>query len=226
MSDAPSHLGHRQRLRERFQERGAESLADYELLELLLMEVLPRRDVKPLAKQLLQTFGSLANVFTAPLDKLTAVSGVGERTAHFLKVIGALQIRARKQAMVKKPAFEGKLDMLDYLYNVMSHLKHEEFRVIYLDSKNHLLDEQVLFRGTVNASTVYPREVVKAALDKGATGLILVHNHPSGDPSPSSDDKVLTQEMLRIGGTLDILIHDHVIIGDGVHFSFRDHGLL
>lgn len=226
MTDAPSHLGHRQRLRERFGERGAESLADYELLELLLMEVQPRRDVKPLAKLLLQTFGSLANVFTAPKDKLAAVQGMGERTAHFIKVIGAIKVRSSKQAMVKKPMFDSKLDMLDYLYNVMSDLKHEEFRVIYLDSKNHLLDEQVLFRGTVNASAVYPREVVRTALDKGATGLILVHNHPSGDPSPSQDDKVLTDEMLRIAGALDILIHDHVIIGDGVHYSFRDHGLL
>lgn len=226
MPEQPSHAGHRQRLKDKFKERGADALADYELIELMLMMAIPRRDVKPLAKKLLTHFKTVPALFAADWEELSQVDGVGNHAALMIKLTSALKLRSRRQALTEKPAFDNRLDLLDYLYTLMSDLKHEEFRVIYLNSKNHMVDEQVLFKGTVNASAVYPREVIKTALDKAATSLVLVHNHPSGDPSPSASDDHLTKELAKIGAPLHIEIHDHIIIGDGVHYSYRDHGKL
>lgn len=224
MPNADHQSGHRGRLKEKFLARGATALADYELLELLLSYAIPRRDVKPLAKELVAHFGSLSNVLAAPTDKLTARPGVGEHVAALLKLTGAMAVQYRKEAATGKDTFHNKLDLIDYLYTKLSGLTREEFHVVYLDSKNQLLADDVLFTGTLNASAVYPREVIKAALDKGAAGLVLAHNHPSGNPTPSPEDEILTIELAAIASPLGITVHDHIIIGDGQHYSFKDSG--
>lgn len=223
MTDQKHYHGHRARLRQRFLQGGAEALADYELLEMLLMQALPRRDVKPLAKNLIARFESFNNVLEAPVEELLKVTGMGETSATSIKLAHGVAVQFRKKR-IEKQKIEDRLGLLDYLYAKISTLKHEEFHVIYLDSKNHILGDECLFKGTVNVSTVYPREVVKAALEKGATTLVLVHNHPSGDPTPSQDDFKMTVELTHIAKPLGIAIYDHIIIGNNAHYSFKDHG--
>ena len=221
------HLGHRDRLRKRFQTAGHQALADYELLELLLMQFIPRRDVKPTAKAMLKMAGdNLHKVFDLSAAELKAIPGLGASTVQAFQVLQAVNARAKRQAVLGRPALDNKLDLLGYLYDAMTPLKHEELRIIYLDSKSRIIDEAVLFRGTLDSTAVYPREVMREALTRGAASLILVHNHPSGDPSPSQQDAVLTREMAAIASALNIELQDHIIIGDGMHYSFRDHGQL
>jgi DNA repair protein RadC len=224
MSNQPHYHGHRERLKERFRKTNGEGLADYELLELLLMQAIPRKDVKPLAKALITKYGSLADVLNASIQDLAKEKGLGEGSATSLKLAHAVAISVRKDGLKKKPSIENRLELLDYLYTKMSSLKHEEFHVIYLDGKNNILDDEVLFKGTVNSSAVYPREVTKAALKHGALNIVLVHNHPSGDPSPSTEDENITEDIMRAVGAVEIEVYDHIIIGNNKHYSFRDFG--
>lgn len=226
MTEKPHHLGHRERLKDRFNQGGAEAVADYELLELLLMQSIPRRDVKPLAKELLSRFGSISKILSASKAELKQFTGVGDSVVTNLKIVEAVAIKSKRDAIIKEANFADKLAILDFLYSKMADLKHEEFHVLYFDSKNNLLKDDSLFRGTVNKSAVYPREVMKEALALGATALLIAHNHPSGDPSPSISDDNLTTDMQMIAHAMGISLHDHIIIGDGLHYSYRDQGKL
>lgn len=217
----PPYIGHRSRLKTRFKDTAGKGLADHELLELLLMQFIPRRDVKPAAHALLKKAGKLHKVYDLSTKEISETSGIGPSTAFIFEVLRTFNIRAKRQ-VVLKPGFYDKLELLEYLYDKMTPLKHEEFHVIYLNSKFSILSEELLFRGTVDNSVVYPREVIKSALDNGASSIILVHNHPSGEPSPSSDDLRLTKEITKLAVPMGINIEDHIIIGDGIHYSFKD----
>ncbi|MFZ2620774.1 MAG: DNA repair protein RadC, partial [Alphaproteobacteria bacterium] len=192
----------------------------------LLTYAIPRRDTKPIAKELLKKFTTLSRILGAKPADLQEVDGIGAGVVTYLKMLEAIIIRARGETVRERPAFENRLELLDYLHAKLGNLPHEEFHVIYLDAKHHVLADECLATGTINASAVYPREVVKAALAKGAVGLILAHNHPSGTPTPSSADEELTRHLQMALEAIGISIYDHVIIGDGRHFSFRDGGKL
>lgn len=222
---APHHTGHRARLRARFLQGGPQALADYELVELLLTFAIPRRDVKPLAKQLLTTFGSLDGLLKADASTLAATEGIGEQAAALVHLVGTLALQARKQNVPRK-SLGSQVELLDYLYEAMGHLQHEEFRVLYLNKQLHLIDDIVLFTGTIDEAAVYPREIIKTALARGATALILVHNHPSGDPQPSNADILLTHQVQMVAEPLRIQVIDHIIIGADRHYSLAGHGQL
>lgn len=198
-------------------------MPEYEVLELLLMQAIPRKDVKPLAKQLLKKHGSLSVILSMPYTDLVKEKGLGEGSAFALKLAqGITQILYKET--VKRHKFSHKLDVISYLYTRLSHLNHEEFFVMYLDSKNGLIKDESLFRGTVNRSTVYPREVIKEALIAGATKIIVAHNHPSGDPTPSPEDEMLTVQLFSTAKTMHVHLEDHIIIGKNSHYSFADEG--
>jgi DNA repair protein RadC len=222
----PDFLGHRQRLRERFMAGGASALADYELLELLLAFVIPRQDTKPLAKRLIAEFGSFAAALAAEPRRLGEVDGVGERTATMLKVVQAAAHRLAQGEVVGRDAIGSWSQLMDYCQARLGHAGVEEFHVLFLDRKNNLIAAEAQQRGTVDHAPVYPREVVKRALELGATALILVHNHPSGDPTPSAADVDMTKQVVRAAQPLGIVIHDHVVIARGRHASFKALGLL
>jgi DNA repair protein RadC len=222
----PGFLGHRQRLRERFMAGGASALADYELLELLLAFVIPRQDTKPLAKRLIAEFGSFAAALAAEPRRLGEVTGVGERTATMLKVVQAAAHRLAQGEVVGRDAIGSWSQLMDYCQARLGHAGVEEFHVLFLDRKNNLIAAEAQQRGTVDHAPVYPREVVKRALELGATALILVHNHPSGDPTPSAADVDMTKQVVRAAQPLGIVIHDHVVIARGRHASFKALGLL
>lgn len=217
--------GHRQRLRDRYKIGGPDAMPEYEILELLLMQAIPRRDVKPLAKELIQNFGSLSAVLSAPIEKLEKVKGLGEGSAFSLKLAYGVAQVIRKEK-VKRHKFSNKIDIIDYLYTKLSDLNHEEFFVMYLDSKNGLIKDESLFRGTVNRSTVYPREVMKQAITFGATKIIVAHNHPSGDATPSVEDEMLTVQLFSSAKTMGVHMIDHLIIAKEGHYSFADEGKL
>jgi DNA repair protein RadC len=218
--------GHRERLRARFLKGGAEAMPDYELLELTLFAALPRRDTKPLAKALLARFGSFAEVIAAPRPRLLEVKGVGEAVANHLKIVEAAAQRLAKTKVIGRPALSSWTALLDYCTAAMARSQNEEFRVLFLDRKNVLIADEVQNRGTVDHTPVYPREIVKRALELGASSLILVHNHPSGDPTPSKADIVMTREIAAAAKALAIAVHDHLVIGRGGHASFKSLGLL
>jgi DNA repair protein RadC len=218
--------GHRERLRARFLKSGAESLPDYELLELTLFAALPRRDTKPLAKALLARFGSFAEVIAAPRARLLEVKGVGEGVANHLKIVEAAAQRLAKTRVIGRPALSSWSALLDYCTAAMARSQNEEFRVLFLDRKNVLIADEVQNRGTVDHTPVYPREIVKRALELGASSIILVHNHPSGDPTPSRADITMTREIANAAKALAIAVHDHLVIGRSGHASFKSLGLL
>ena len=220
------NAGHRERLRQRFLKSGTSGVADYELLELLLFSVIPRRDVKPLAKQLLSTFGSLAGVLGASVAELTQVKGVSENSAALLKTVHALTQRMLKEDVEKKPLLGSWQKLIDYCYVAMAHEKREHLRVLFLNRKNQLIADEVQQTGTVDHAPVYPREIVRRALELGATAMILVHNHPSGDPTPSDSDIAMTEEVIRAAQTLDLVVHDHIIISKNGHVSFKSLGIV
>lgn len=222
----PHHEGHRARLRARFVEAGPQALADYELLELLLFMAIPRRDVKPLAKTLIKNFGDLGGVFAAGIDELAAIDGMSESAAVALKSVEAAAARLTRTGLRKSPVFSSWQKLLDYCHTAMSREKVEQFRVLYLNRKNMLIADEVHQTGTVDSSAVFPREIVKRALAHGATALILVHNHPSGDPSPSEADITLTMEIVQAMTPLGITVHDHLIIAKSGHTSFKKQGLI
>ena len=225
-SPKPHYAGHRARLRERFLKSGGEALADYELLELLLFQALPRGDTKPLAKELIQKFGSYAEVLSADADALREVPGVGDAVVAALKTVRAAALRLMRDELMDKPVLGSWQALLDYCRAAMAREKTEQFRLLYLNRKNALIADEVQQRGTVDQTAVYPREVVKRALELGATAIIMVHNHPSGDPTPSRGDIDMTSEVKEAAGKLGIVLHDHIVIARGGASSFKSLGLL
>ena len=225
-AEVPHYHGHRERLRTRFEEAGAETLPDYELLELLLFRSIPRRDVKPLAKDLIQRFGSFAEVIGAPAARLAEVDGVSESVALDLKIVEAALKRTMKGQVAKKPVLSSWSSVIDYCRLAMAFAEREQFRILFLDKKNALIADEVQHTGTVDHTPVYPREVIRRALELSATALILVHNHPSGDPTPSGADMRMTRELVDIAKPLGIAIHDHIIVGRDGHASFKGLGLI
>jgi DNA repair protein RadC len=218
---APHYLGHRERLRARFREAGSDAVSDYELLELVLFRAIPQRDVKPLAKQLIAKFGSFAEVIAAPKQRLMEVKGVGEAVATELKVVHAAAARLRRVEMRKKPVLSSWNAVLDYCRTTMAFADKEQFSIIFLDKKNQVIADETQQTGTVDHTPVYPREVVKRALELSATAIILVHNHPSGDPTPSRADIQMTQQIIDVAKPLGIAVHDHIIVGKDGHASLR-----
>lgn len=221
----PHYTGHRDRLRQRFLRGGIEALADYEILELILFMAIPRRDVKPLAKSLLQNFGSFARVFHAGSDELISF-GLSENAAAAIKIIQASAFQFLKQDMLQKPVLNSWQRLMDYVQATMAHEKKEHFRVLFLNKKNELIADEIQQSGTVDHTPAYPREIMKRALDLGATALILAHNHPSGDPTPSRADIDMTKQIVQAGSPFSIVIHDHIIVSKNGVTSFKQTGLL
>ena len=222
----PHYHGHRDRLRERLLSQGANALADYELLVFALFAAVPRRDTKPLAKALLARFGSLAEIVAAPPKRLAEVEGVGERVIAELKLLKAFAERLGRESVRRRPLLASWSALLDYCRTAMAYEDREQFRVLFLDKKNVLIADEVQQTGTVDHTPVYPREVVRRALELSATAVILVHNHPSGDPTPSRADIQMTKTILDVAAPLGITVHDHLIIGREGHASFRGLGLI
>jgi len=222
----PGHLGHRERLRQRLFQAGPQALAEYELLEMLLFHANARQDTKPIARALLDRFGSLGRVLAARPEELTEVKGVGEAAVAILKMADAVAIHLLRERARELPVLNNWDRLVAYLTAAMAREPIEQFRVLFLDARNRLIADEAQSRGTVNHTPVYPREVVKRALELGATALILVHNHPSGDPTPSRADIEMTQEVRQAAAALGIVLHDHLIIGLGRQTSFRREGLL
>ena len=219
-------LGHRERLRERFLEGGAAAMPDYELMELALFAAIPRRDVKPLAKHLIAQFGSFAEVIAAPRTRLLEVDGIGDAVVTQLKIIEAAALRLARGQMLNRPALSSWAALIDYCTAAMARCVHEEFRVLFLDRKNILIADEVQTKGTIDHAPVYPREIVKRALELGASAIILVHNHPSGDPTPSRADIEMTRDVTAAAKALKIAVHDHLVVGRNGHASFKSLGLL
>lgn len=227
LGPVPSYLkDHRKRLRARFLDGGAKAVPDYELLELLLFGALPRGDVKPLAHALIERFGDLAGVVTAPSAQLSKIEGVGESVLVALKVTQAVAGRLARAKVLNRPVISSWSALLDYCHTVMAHRSVEHARVLYLDRKNCLIADEELARGTVDHVPLYPREVLKRALDLDASALILVHNHPTGDSTPSEQDIALTRRVEEAASALSVVLHDHLIIGKSQEYSFRANGLL
>ena len=221
----PSYIkDHRARLRSRFTGGGAQAMPDYELLELLLFRTIPRQDVKPLARLLLDTFGDLNRVVTASPARLAAVKGVGEAVVQDLKILEALAQRMMRARVMNRPVLSSWDALLDYCHTAMAHRETEQFRILFLDRKNVLIADEEQAKGTVDHVPVYPREVVKRALELNASALILVHNHPSGDPTPSQADISMTLQVQDAAQVLGITLHDHLIIGKSREVSFRAAG--
>ena len=221
LAEAPHYKGPRERLRSRFLETGDQGLPDYEILELLLFRSIPQRDVKPLAKELIARFGSLSGVLGARRERLTEVKGIGDSVAADLKLVEAAGRRLARQSIQDKPVLGSWKDVIDYCHAAMAHAERETFRILFLDKRNHLITDEVQGVGTVDHTPVYPREVIRRALEVSATAIILVHNHPSGDPTPSNADIRMTQDIIAIAGPMGISVHDHIIIGRNGHASLR-----
>ncbi len=226
MDKKPHYSGHRARLRERFVSSGEDALQDYELIELLLFMALPRRDVKPLAKTLLARFGSLPELMSAPHHALMQIEGISENTATAIKTVTAIAHRTIKQELSQKPILNNWARLMDYCRSTMAHETKEHFRIFFLNKKNILIEDEVQGSGTIDHTPAYPREVVKRALELGATALILIHNHPSGDPTPSPDDIEMTNAIIEAAKPFEITIHDHIIIARNGHTSFKNEGLI
>ncbi len=224
--ETPHYAGHRQRLRERFLKSGAGALADYELIELLLFSAMPRRDVKPVAKALLKKFGSLSALLNASAAEISTVDGVGEVAAVNLMVTHEVALRMLGDDVMNKPILSSWDNLIDYLRAAMGHNKTEQFRILFLNRKNVLIADELQQEGTIDHTPVYPREVIKRALELGASALILVHNHPSGDTQPSTADIEMTQEVQDAGKKLGIELHDHLIISKNGYTSFKTAGFL
>jgi len=213
----PHHAGHRERLRERALAAGLGSLPDYELLELYLFRSIPMRDIKPLAKALLARFGDLGGVLAAPIADLTTVAGVGEQVALDLKLMHEAAVRIGRAPITKRTAISSASALQTYVRTVLAGEPREQFRVLFLDKKNQLIADEVMNEGTVDHAPVYPREVVRRALELSASAVILAHNHPSGDPTPSTADVEMTRQVIDAGRPLRVTVHDHVVVGrDGV----------
>ena len=200
---------------------GRTPLSDYELLEMVLFTAQPRRDMKPLAKTLLKTFGSFAEAIHAPEARLKEIDGVGDVTINALKVIAAAASRIAKGELQQRTALSSWNDVIDYCRTSMAFADKEQFRILFLDKRNQLISDEVQQTGTVDHTPVYPREVIKRALELSATAILLVHNHPSGDPTPSQADIQMTKAIIDIAGPLGIAVHDHLIVGKNGHASMK-----
>lgn len=223
----PSYIrDHRSRLRQRFMQGGATAMPDYELLELVLFRAIPRRDVKPLARSLLTTFGDFGRVLSAAPSRLAQVPGVGEAVIVELKLVEAAAQRLSQARVLKRPVISSWDALLAYCQAAMAHRETEQFRILFLDRKNVLIADEEQARGTVDHVPVYPREVVRRALELNASALILIHNHPSGDPTPSEQDIQVTDQIRQAGEVMGLVLHDHLIIGCGRNLSFRAQGYL
>jgi DNA repair protein RadC len=219
--DAQHYIGHRERLRARFLKGGGDALADYELLELVLFRAIPRRDVKPLAKALLARFGSFAGVVSARPERLREIAGLGEAAIVELKIVAEAAKRFAKVKVENRPAMGSFSAVLDYCRTAMAFLDREEFRILFLDKKNLLIADEVQSTGTIDHAPVFPREIIRRAFELNATALILIHNHPSGDPSPSQTDIQMTRQIVSLGKSLNVAVHDHLIIGRDGFTSFK-----
>jgi len=218
---APHFHGHRDRLRERFSSGGADALPDYELLELVLFNAHPRQDMKPIAKALIAKFGSFAEAVNAPDARLREIDGIGPAALTQIKLIAAVANRVAKGAIRSRETLGSWSAVLDYCRTAMAFADKEQFRILFLDKRNQLIADEVQQTGTVDHTPVYPREVVKRALELSATAIILVHNHPSGDPTPSNADIQMTKQIVEIAGSLGISVHDHIIVGKNGHASLK-----
>lgn len=223
----PSYIAdHRKRLRARFLSGGADAVPDYELLELTLFRAIPRRDVKPLARELLEKFNDYNGVITAPTERLREVSGVGDAVICELKIVEAAAQRLARSRVIRRHVVSSWDALIDYCHATMAHRETEQFRILFLDRKNTVIADEEQARGTVDHVPVYPREVVKRALELNASALILVHNHPSGDPTPSQEDIAMTEQINTAACALGLTLHDHIIIGKSTEVSFRAEGYL
>ena len=218
--------GHRQRLREKFLEGGLERFSDEEVVEFLLTLGTPRGDLKPQAREALKRFGSLSGVLSAPIEKLMEIKGIGPKNALYLSLVHQVARRYLKDRASQAPFFHNSKEVFDYLFHSMKDLKREVFKVLFLTRKNELIEEKDMFQGTLAATAVYPREILSVALDVKAAALVLVHNHPSGDPAASREDDRITKEIVWASKLLQIQVLDHIIIGNGRYFSYADEGLL
>ena len=227
MANSPHYRGHWARLRERFLNGGADALPDYELLEMVLYLGKTRGgDMKPLAKRLIEKFGSFGDVVSAEPARLMEVDGVGEVTAAAIKTVQASALRMAQSTVLNRPTLSSSAALIDYCTARMAYNKIEQFRVLYLDRKNTLIADEQQQEGTVDHTPVYPREVVGRALELGASAIIMVHNHPSGDPTPSKADIDMTAKVSAASRSLGVVLHDHIVIGRGQHASFKSMGLL
>jgi DNA repair protein RadC len=222
----PHYLGHRERLRKRFRDGGPDALPDYELLELVLFRAMPRRDTKPLAKAILARFGSFAEAMNAPEDLLLEVPGLGAAAVTEIKLVRAAAIRLMQGEVFERPVLASWQQVLDYCRAAMGFEAKEQFRILFLDKRNQMIADEVQQRGTVDHTPVYVREVVKRALELSATAIVLVHNHPSGDPTPSRADIEMTKQIIAAAKPLGVVVHDHIIVGKQGHTSFRGLGLI
>ncbi len=218
--------GHRERLRKKYSEVGLDGFTDVETLEFLLTLGTPRRDVKEIAKELLKTFGSISSVIGAPKEKLKEIKGIGDTNVLYIKLIHDVAARYLRDKMRSMKCFNNSKEVFEYLIYTMKGQKREIFKVLLLNTKNQLIHEEDLFQGSIRESPVYPREIMALALQKNSAALIFVHNHPSGDPNPSSQDKDITRRLVYAGSLLDIRVLDHIIIGTDTYFSFADYGLV
>ena len=218
--------GHRERLRERFLQNGDTALADHELLELILFYAIPRRDTKSIAKGLLKEFGSLSAVLSAKAEDLAQISGLSENSAGLLKAVYAAASRMAQKQIMNQLVLSNWEQLLSYCHVAMANLPTEQLRVLFLDKKNKLIADEVKQEGTVDHTPAYPREIIKRALNLGASAIILVHNHPSGDPTPSRADMQLTDTVAEVAQLMGITLHDHIIIAKTAHYSFRSEGLM
>lgn len=218
---APHFHGHRQRLRDRFMDAGEAALADYEMLELLLFRAIARRDVKPLAKALITRFGSFAETVAARPERLREVGGLSEAAIVEIKLVEAAAKRLARGALQKRPVLSSFMEVLDYCRTAMAFAEREEFRILFLDKRNALIADEVQGVGTIDHTPVYPREIVRRALELGSSALILAHNHPSGDPTPSAADIRMTKDIAAIAQPFGITVHDHLVVGRHGHASFR-----
>jgi len=224
-ADKPHYLGHRDRLRGRFN-AAPDALPDYELLELILFRTIPQRDVKPEAKELIRIFGSLSAVLNAAPERLREVKGVKDATITDFRILREAGLRLVQARVMKKDVISSWDQLIDYCTAAMAHNTTEQFRILFLDRKNVLIADEVQQKGTIDHTPVYPREIVKRALELNASALILVHNHPSGDPTPSTTDVVMTKQIIGAAKPMNILLHDHLVIGKGSHISFKALGLI
>lgn len=224
--DGHDRAGHRKRLRERFSRGGPDALADYELLELLLFQALPRRDVKPLAKRLIERFEGFSQTIGADPDRIKEVKGAGDSVVEVLKTVEAAMHRALRERVMREDVIANWQDVLNYCKGSMQDRTTEQFRILFLDKRNVVIADEIQQEGTVDHTPVYPREVVRRALELRASAIVMVHNHPSGDPEPSSLDMETTRLVIEAGKTVGIDVHDHVVIGHSGHRSFKSMGLL
>lgn len=225
-AEKPHYHGHRERLRERFAQSGPEALADYELLELMLFRSIPRQDTKPVAKALLQRFGTLSGVLAAEPQRIAEISGVGPAVAQDLKIAHAVHLRAQRAELARRTVITSWTQLTNYVREALQHEPREQFRALFLDVKNQLLADEVQNVGTIDHAPVYPREIARRALELSAGAVILVHNHPSGDPKPSAQDIAITREVIKALDAIAVRVHDHLIVGREGVASFKSLGLI